>query len=51
LDVLTKEVQIADEAVVWSQRAKRLQGLREHIEDVLEEIEGSGAEPSGSDDE
>jgi DNA-binding PadR family transcriptional regulator len=51
LEVLTREVQIADEAVVWSQRAKRLQGLREHIEDVLEEIEGSGPELSGSDDE
>jgi hypothetical protein len=50
-DVLTRELQIADEAVVWSQRAKRLQGLREHIEDVLEETEGSSARSAGADDE
>lgn len=46
LEVLTREVQLADEAVLWGQRTKRLQGLREHIEDVLEEIEGWG-ESSG----
>lgn len=50
LDVLTREIQIADEAVVWGQRAKRLQGLREHIEDVLEEIEGAEGS-AASDDE
>ncbi len=50
LDVLTREIQIADEAVVWGQRAKRLQGLREHIEDVLEEMEGEEGS-AASDDE
>lgn len=50
LDVLTKEIQMTDEAVVWGQRAKRLQGLREHIEDVLEAIEDAEGS-SASDDE
>jgi DNA-binding PadR family transcriptional regulator len=35
-----REVQLADEAIVWGQRVKRLQELREHIEDLLQEVDG-----------
>ncbi len=44
--VLSREVQLADEAVVWGQRAARLKALREHLEDVLEELDGT-VHPSG----
>ncbi|HVR04437.1 MAG TPA: hypothetical protein VMS02_00230 [Solirubrobacteraceae bacterium] len=44
-----RELRLADEAIVWGQRGTRLKEVREHIEDVLAEVEG-GADAAGGAD-
>ncbi|HUN79193.1 MAG TPA: hypothetical protein VMU32_09750 [Solirubrobacteraceae bacterium] len=45
-----RQVQLADEATVWAQRVKRLREVREHIEDLLDEVDG-GPDAAGRADE
>jgi hypothetical protein len=43
---LVRDVKLADEAAVWGLMVKRLERLRENLEDALDELQGPASGPA-----